>query len=195
MKLSRIFPYIVITVLALLLSLQNCSSEEESNTITIPEKKGSVVIEKPEPIIRYDTIYKDSIIEKVVKVENPVNQELLKKYQEAQDSLQRIKLFKDAITERRYEEEFNQDGVTVTVNSDVIGTLKRQEVSFLIPEQQINYKNPSEGLYLGAGVGVSHRSLQLPEPEINLSFLKNKSMYSIGVGTDKVRLTYKRKIF
>ena len=192
MTLKEFFPYVIIAILMFFLIT---GSHKTTEVITIPAKQNTFQRENPKAIVEYDTIYRDSIIEKIVIKENPVNQELLKKYEEAKDSLQRFTMFKSAITKRRYKEVFNDKNQSITVLSEVTGTLDRQELSYDIAEQEIKIKNPSEGVYIGLGIQASYRTLQLPQPEANISFLKNKQMYTIGIGTEQIRINYKRKIF
>lgn len=192
MRFIDIFPYLIIVVLIYLLASGN---KAETLQVEIPGKHNKYTRVDPQPIIKYDTIFKDSLVEKVVRVENPVNKELLAKYNSAKDSLSKLQLYKSAITERTYFETYLDNNQTIQVKSEVIGTLKRQQLTYDIPKLTKAYKNPSQGLYLGVGVQVNYLRIKLPQPEVNLSYLKGTQMYSIGVNPEHIRINYKRKIF
>lgn len=195
MTFKDIFPYVIIAVLMLILIQDNT----KQNTITVGGETGKEIKYNPQPIIKWDTIYKYKdkvkVVEKVVMKENPINQELLKKYTEAKDSLEQLKLYQEAITERTYKETFKDKTQDITVTSEVQGTLLRQEIEYTIHPYQKEVKNPSQGLYLGAGIQVNHMRLSIPKPEVNMSYLNNKEMYTIGLGTEEIRINYKHKIF
>ena len=77
MKYTKYIPYAIIAILLVILFTR----ETKEVVITIPEKTGTFQRDSTElePIIKYDTIIKKGEPEIVVK-ENPVNQDLLKKY-------------------------------------------------------------------------------------------------------------------
>ena len=188
MRFSTYFPYIIIAVLMFMLITRPTITEY----VEVPAKSGQMVIEKPEPIVHYDTIYKDKIVVK----ENPVNKELLTKYEQATDSLEKLKLYRDAITIRDYKQTFKDKNQEITVSSKVTGTLERQEISYDIPSYQVKYKNPTEGFYVGVGASSSYRYLELPSLEVGAALVNNKKIYSVGVGTDQtIRINVKQKIF
>lgn len=180
MTFKTLFPWIIILVLAygLIKAKYKPTDLYEAPTITHSN---------PVPIILYDTVYVDNK-PKVIIQENPVNTELLTKYKQAKDSITKLNLYKEAVTERTYKETFKDENQAITVTSKVIGTLQSQLV-------QYTAKKPSNGLYLGVGVGIDYRAFKLPQPEINISYLTGKEMYTIGANTQQIRLTYKRKIF
>jgi hypothetical protein len=188
MKLKHILPYILLAVLMFFLIKGN---DRTKTIVEVPSKENDYVVEDPKPVIKYDTIFKDSI----VKVKNPVNQELLKKYEDAQSEIERLSIYKGAITERTYKEVYKDNYQDITVTSEVIGELTRQELSYKTKEQVIEVEDPSEGLYLGAGVQFNHTRLSIPNPEVNISYLKNKQMYTLGINQKEIRINYKLKIF
>lgn len=190
--ISQIFPYVVIAILMFML----ISRPVVTNTIEIPAKSGSFIVDKPEPVVVYDTIYKDNIIEKLVVKENPVNQELLEKYNQATDSLSKLILYRDAITIRDYKQVFKDMNQEITILSKVTGTLESQEVAYDIHSTSIKYKAPSEGLYIGVGTSASYQQIELPSLDVYFSYIKNKRIYSLGTGTDqRIKINIQQKIF
>lgn len=188
--IKTIFPYVIIAILAYLLVIK----PEESDTITIPEKTGSFKVDNPEPIVKWDTIYKNNIVEKIVMKENPLNKELLKKYENSQDSIIKLNLYKDAITVRDYRQVFKDAQQDITVLSKVTGRLESQQIDYNIVEQQVKFNNPTEGLYIGVGSSLSYRQIELPSLSVEFSYIDNKKIYSLGLGinqTIKIRIQHK----
>lgn len=193
MSIKELFPYLVIVVLMIMLIQK---PKEVVRTVEIPAKENSFTHHNPQPVVKWDTIYKDRIVEKVVPKENPVNKELLRKYQEAQDSITKLNLYRDAITTRVYEETYEDSVQTITVLSEVTGTLEKQSLSYTIQSIQKEFKNPSEGLYMGAGVSFPYRYLDIPSLNVDVGYLYNNTMYSVGLGTNQhITINVKKKIF
>lgn len=131
----KIFPYIVIGIL-LLMIFGNRKSRITSTIVTTTKDSiytpiviDSVVstfdsILNPVPVITYDTTY----------VTNPVNPELVKKYQEAVDKLT---LYKEAIKNNEYLEVFEDTLQQVTVKSNVQGKLLKQSVTTTLKKRTI----------------------------------------------------------
>lgn len=94
-------------------------------------------IEVPVPAIQGEI--KPEIIEKpiYVEVENPVNIKLLKEYNEAKDSIVKLNLYKNAITNRTYSQKFEDSIQQVTVNSKVQGKLLEQDISYFIKPRSL----------------------------------------------------------
>jgi len=193
MNFRELFPYIIIVILAYMFITRPVVVEKN---IEIPAKSESFVVEKPVPEVKYDTIYRDSVVEKIVVKENPVNQELLTKYKQAKDSLAKMDIFEDAITERRYKDVFEDSNQTITVTSDVIGSLQRQKVDYNIHSTSIKRKDASEGVYVGVGASLSSKEFNLPSLDFNLSFVKNKKIYTLGMDLNQnIKIGIKQKIF
>lgn len=167
-----------------------------TKTIEIPAKSNTSIVENPTPEVIYDTIYRDSIVEKIIVKENPVNQELLTKYKEAKDSLSKLELYKSAVTQRKYKDVFEDSNQTITVTSEVTGTLERQQIDYDIHSTSIKRKDASEGFYLGVGASASSQVLETPSLDVYLSFIKNQRIYTLGTGTDRrIKIGIKQKIF
>lgn len=131
----KIFPYIIIGIL-LLMIFSNKKSRITSTIVTTTKDSiytpiviDSVVstfdsILNPVPVITNDTTY----------VTNPVNLELVKKYQEAVDKLT---LYKEAIKNNEYLEVFEDTLQQVTVKSNVQGKLLKQSVTTTLKKRTI----------------------------------------------------------
>lgn len=163
----------------------------DSETITIPPQMGSVTIETPEPIVIYKTIERAGKTE-YVATENPINQELLSKYNNSLDSIEKLKLYSLAITERKYIEIFNDSVQKITVESDVIGTLTKQKISYITKSKEITILKPSNRLefYLGGNIAVPivNPAGSLLDPlavGLELEMLTNKNIFKIGINTNK----------
>src|SRR5690606_24265877 len=103
--------------------------------ITISEVKDSLDIEPKEvtPIINDSIIYKD----KIIRIENPINKELVEKYKQAKDSLEQLKLYLDAITVRSYEDTVEDDNLVFNYKAKTTGTLDEFKFNYTIKERQI----------------------------------------------------------
>lgn len=190
-KLNKsLIPYLVIAGLVIYILMIGRSEEKE---ILIQSQENTMSVENPVEESRVDTIYKDSIrrveVLKIVKVENPVNKELLAKYEKAvseNDSLKQLQLYKEAITERRYNETFEDSVQTISVESNVIGTLKSQVVNYKTKERTVKVQpdklKPS--VFVG---GFSYGTFEEPVFGANMNLLnkdKNK-LFTIGYDTQK----------
>lgn len=151
-------PYIVIAGLVIYILM----IKPEVKTVVVPSYSGSKEVVKPVPVVRYDTIEvegKERI--KIVEVENPYNEELLRRYNEALDSIEKLNMFKEAITQRTYTEHLEDSIIKITVNSNTTGTLDYQKVSYKTKERtiQVNTGKIKPKLYL-SGFGRSEISAE-----------------------------------
>jgi len=187
MKFYQIAPYLVI--IGLLIYIFN--NNVESIDILIPSKEAIKVVTNPQPVVKVDSLYLSNGEIRLVSVKNPVNQELLTKYNQAKDSLSKLQVYKDAITEREYVEYLKDSVQTVTVKSKVIGTLTEQIISYRTNPISITKKSLKSNteVFIGGFTG-------LPTDPIynrftlgaNLNIKSKKVLYSIGYDTDR-RLT------
>lgn len=113
--------------------------------VTIPGKAGEI---KTQTEIQYLPSKPQTITIKgkdgkntTITVENPVNKELLDKYQEAKDSIAKLKLYAVAIEEKEQIRTFEQDGVKIEVKSKTRGDLISQSVKYQLPPQEIKKDN------------------------------------------------------
>ncbi len=170
---KKYLPWFIIIVLTLLL----VTKKTEIQTITIPAKEGSFDRPNPKPVVRLDTIIRDGKTE-VVEIKNPVNQDLLNRYNGLKDSIAKIDFVREVITERSYKEIFKDSTQTITVESEVIGTLVNQKVSYHIPAQQVEVKTKTQKYHLYGGFSTIIRPN--PEPSINLHLTAPKTIYTLG---------------
>lgn len=92
-----------------------------------------VVVEVPVPGVAgeivHDTIWAEP---EIVTVESPLYNNLLEEYAKTKDSLERLKLFTDAITIRTYNEIFEDSIQKIDVRSKVQGKLLGQDLSYFV---------------------------------------------------------------
>jgi hypothetical protein len=175
--MKKYIPYIIIAVfLALLVFRKN-----ETTVITIPEKKGSFEQNDPEPIVHYDTI-REAGETKIKEVPNPINQELLAQYNSLKDSIAKQKFVEDAITERIYRETYQDSIQRITVETEVIGSMKSQKVDYTVFEQQAEIRSPESRTRLDMGVFTSIPTNGTNAPSIGtrLNLMTPKRTYSLG---------------
>lgn len=187
-------PYFVIAALVIYILMIGKSEVIE---VKIPSKENSVKISGPEPEVRVDTIYKNVFVDgkkvvqkQVVEVENPVNKELLQKYEEAvraNDSLQQVKVFKDAIKERKYTERLEDSVQVITVKSEVIGTLKSQLIEYKTKEQviEVKTKRMRPTVYVGGFSSLPTIPDASPTFGVQLQIANKKRVLTFGIDNQK----------
>lgn len=133
----RWIPYIVIALLLAIIWFQGC--EREVIEIEVPGKDGRFdtirevkYIPYPEPVP--DIRWKDSIIP---APPNPVNLELIEKYQEATDSIVRLNMFINAIQERQFAQTFEDEYLRATASGLVRGELLGLSLDYTIKPRTI----------------------------------------------------------
>ena len=148
--------------------------------VEVPAKEGVLdTIYLPEPFI--------------VDIPNPVNQELLDKYTTLKDSVAKVKMFKEAITENEYNETYEDENVKIDVYTKVRGKLLKQAPNYFIKPSKITIQDttaiitpytPKPHLYGGIEIGVNiPKNNYKPIIKGNLIF-QNKKGNSINVGYD-----------
>jgi hypothetical protein len=174
--------YIIIAILLALLVFR----KNETTIITIPEKKGSFEKVDPDPIVHYDTIYEAGET-KIKEVPNPINQELLAEYNSLKDSIAKQEFVEDAITERTYRETYQDSNQEITVETEVIGTMKSQKVDYTVFEQQTEISTSKSSLRLDGGVftSIPTNATTAPSIGVKLNLMTPKQTYSIGYDNQK----------
>lgn len=182
---KQYIPYIVIAILLVILFLR----KTETVTIDIPEQKGHFEVVDPEPIVLTDTILIDGKTEYVTK-ENPINRELLEKYTSLKDSVSKLNFVKESITERTYRETFTDSVQTITIESEVIGTLKKQKVDYTIFPQSVTVPIKKRRLEVYTGLFTSIPTVTQQNLSIGakVSLKAPKTIYHLG--TDNHRNVY-----
>ena len=184
MNWKKVAPYLVIVLLLIYIF----TLEKEVEVIRLPARENSVLITNPKPVVLRDTFLVDNSRIRIIERRNKVNQELLQKYNSLKDSVSKLQVFKEAITERKYVETLIDSTQTITVESSVIGTLTEQKISYRtnpITIERKSLKTPMQ-VYLGAFTTLP---TNLAEPRLavgaNLNIKHNKTIYNIGFDTEQ----------
>ena len=156
--------------------------KKEVKVITVPAKTNSQTFSSPTPIQRLDTIHTSSTNYEVIKIPDPINQELLEKYEKAQDSIVKLNLYKEAITEREYKEVLSDSVQTITVHSKVIGTLTEQIISYTTNPitLEIKSKRSSAEVFLGGFTTIPTMPTGSLDVGGQLSIKTKNQLYNIG---------------
>jgi len=118
------------------------SSDPQPPKIIVKDR----IVEIPGKEGKIDTIYKPKFIEK----ESKVNIELLKKYNallSSKDSVAKLDLYKEAITENSYNESYEDKLVKIDIYTKVIGTVLKQAATYQIKPSTISIKDTTEIIY------------------------------------------------
>ncbi len=182
--------------------------EPEEVEVVVPSVQNEYKIENPVADVRVDTVYKTvfekgKVIEKIelVGVANPVNQKLMKKYNEAlkeNDSLKQLDIFKEAIRERKYTEVLEDSIQVITVKSDVIGTLKSQLIHYETKEQvlKIDVQKKTGSFFVGGFSKVPLMENEEVAFGVKLDLVKEKNIISAGFDNQKnIIIGYTLKLF
>lgn len=173
---------IILTIIVIFMFLPSKEKKPEiiikTKVITIPGKDGKM-----------DTIYEPKFIEK----ENPINKELLAQYTALKDSVSKLNLFKEVITEKEYNEVYEDDVQIISIYTKVQGSLLKQAPKYKIKPfnivskdtVQINYNKPERNKILGG--------LEIGKPVVGdiifkgNVYLQNKrgNILSAGYDTEK----------
>lgn len=150
--------------------------------IPIPAKEG-----------KSDTIYLPSPIK---YKENPLNKELEKLYKEAKDSLEKQRVFNEAIKEREYNEIYEDSVVKTTVYTRTQGKLLKQSVNYLVKPYNVKVDTivntviqiPKRNeLYYGFDTNVNMKNLTNSSIGSSLLFKNKKDkIIQFGVGIQDV---------
>jgi hypothetical protein len=185
--------YFTIAILVVsLFTMRSCSAQTKQGVSTqkviVPEKKGE--FHKPVAILNGKT-KKDSVVykDKIITTENPVNKELYKKYAEAKDSLDQVKMYLEAIEEREQTQVFDNKDVKIEVYTKTRGQLLELKPKYTIKEReeqvQVKQKESVFAVHTGLVIETS-TSLNKLVPKAQLG-LQNKrgDILSLYYSTDK----------
>ena len=187
--MKKYLPWLIIGVLVIIIFLQNsCSGESKTTVVTTPEVKGSfppVVNPKPLTPAVPKTIVKWKT--ETVEVENPVNAQLVENYKNAKDSLERLKLYADAIGIREYNLP-QEDSVLKTENYiKAQGTILEFQQSYTIKPQKVAVPQKEVAFLLLAGFEVGN-TLQFNDAAVKGSLkFQNKKGSILSVGYDSAQ--------
>lgn len=135
----------VILFLIFLLLFKACKDKDDEDFIVVPI---------PEVIIKSDTIYVPSPVDRdkdnpkkeyvykykdsIVKIPNPINQDLLDKYNQAQDSLSKMKMYIEAIQIREYVTTYENEYYKMNIYSEVQGYMLKEAPEVTIKARSID---------------------------------------------------------
>lgn len=150
------------------------SCERETTTVIMPEVEGD--FEPQEPVYLpgdTDTVYltkwrtaTDTI---EITTETPVNDSLVLAYQKLEDSLERFKLYLDAVSIRRFSNTFEDEYLKANVSGEVQGHLNYVDLDYTIKEREIEIPNKRWALSIYAGYGVGKEGLS-PQLGVGLGY-------------------------
>lgn len=133
--MKKLIQPIIIAGLIILLFLKSCGNEKSEPQIIeveVPAQSGEFEPQTPKVITKTDTFYKIKWKEVEVEVPNPVNSDLLEKYETAKDSLERYKMYVDAIQIKYFESYFEDEYLSLTVTGKVQGEIKSIKPKYTI---------------------------------------------------------------
>jgi len=172
-------------------SNSNISSKSTIVKIKTPEIKGEIQKSKTVviPTPKNEIVYKD----KQVIVDNPITKKLLNRYIKENDSLKRLKMYGEAITEREQVNIFENDDLKASVKSKTQGKLldilltdyiiKSKELPITLPPS----KNSVFAVYSGGGLYYNQDNQKLGY-KVDLGF-QNKKGDILDIGYDPLNKT------
>lgn len=156
--MKKAIPYIIIVVLlAIIFLMQQCEGDKTPITVTIPEEKGSFDFELP-TYVETDTVYITKWKEVEVKTENPVNDSLAEAYTLALDSLERYKMYVDAIQIRKFKNTFEDSVIKIDVFGEVQGDLNKIGADYTIKERDAEVEQKQTVFRLLAGLEMGQNT-------------------------------------
>lgn len=190
--MKKIIGLLIVVILGLAGYISLAPKKVVTKVVEIPSKQGVKVVEKPIEIIKYDTVIVNNVIQRIDKVENELNKELLEKYEKAKrerDSLQLDNIFKKAITERKYKEQLSDSIIDIVVYSDVVGTLSRQKITYTTKPQKyyVQQKKERSKMYVGGFTRIGLDRYQNTAFGVDLQFVSKKQnkMFKFGYDNQK----------
>lgn len=160
----------------------------DSQMVTIPAKHGSfAAVEKPKPLQPKEkpAVIKWRKIE--IPVLNPVDAELAEKYQQAQDSISRYKLYLDAIGVREYSI-IQEDSLLQTTNHiKARGEVISFQQDYIIKPQKVAVKPKEVAFRMFAGLEVGNtKEFDNFSAKANVMFQNKKgNIFSAGYDTER----------
>lgn len=177
------------------LFIANLKCEGDTGIVTVPEKKGSFEVLKPEhkPVddlskndksenVKWRTIVKDnsSLIDSLLAE----NAQLKADFAKAPDTV-KIPMYADAIKLNLFEETFDDDLVSITAKGVVRGEVKGLMLDYTIKEQKVAVKRPWR--VLGSAEIGSTKFIDKVVAKGGLMVQSRKGfIYSASIDTDEV---------
>jgi len=184
-------PYIIFWVLSMALVIfftRSCGSDLVTDVITIPAMENTKIITAPLPVVKKDTFFLETGEIKIVTVPNPINQEMMTKYYQTKDTLERLKLYQNAIEIREYVETLKDSTQIITVLSSVSGELREQIISYrTLPMEFPRTRNTSKNaLFIGLSGGLPlDPNFNTFTAGIKADVVTKNKIYSLGYDSQK----------
>lgn len=191
----KYFPYILIGIMAFVL-FKKGDVGHIKNTIDI--KRDTIVkyIKVDSIHTKFDTIYLPSPVK---YRNNPHNKELIAKYKSAKDKL---KLYRDAIKEKSYQEIYEDSIQKVTVYSKVQGRLVKQSVNTTLKPKRYKYKETTitrtitkydnDRVFIGISIYVPFTIGDNVDYSIDAAFKNKKgNIFEVGASPKIAKVGYK----
>jgi len=185
---------VIVVLILLIFQFKNCKSE----TFTAPEITNVLPTQEPiyiTPEAVTETKWKDSVI----YTQNPVNEKLAEKYKAAKDSLEKYKLYLNAIQIRQFKNTFEDENVAITLEGSVQGEIKEFKPSYTIKPRTFTQKTTVFRMLIGGEVRASY-PLDLVNFGANLGFQNKRGNilrfgYSRINGQDYATVGYDVSVF
>lgn len=148
MRIPQWILYSVIGILAfiiLLIAPKACKEDTETKVKTttkfvpykIPSQSGGFTKPTNEaelPISKPDTVFIAGV---PVYIPSPLDEALVKELQAAKSENERYKVFSEAARERKYSNDFEDEFVSINVQSSVFGRLNNNEIKYKLKEREV----------------------------------------------------------
>jgi hypothetical protein len=197
---SDIIKYLIIVILVGIIFLQRSCYKEHVSIVKLPEVKGTFDTVKPKEIPSKTKYVYTTLKGKTIYLTNPVNDSLVKEYEKATDSICKLQLYLDAISEREYLTEYDNDTINLKVYSKVQGTLLKEKPSYVIKTRSVEtsklIKEQKFAMYAGVDV-FDNKLFNNFGVKASLGFQnKNKDILTFSYDTHKnFYLGYSVKLF
>jgi hypothetical protein len=169
-----IYVVAIIFIVYLFTLIKQCSEPKVTvdQEVTIPEKVGDFT---DVPKVTEGKSKKDSIVYmkgKTIYTENPINKKLADDYLQAKDSIQKLKLYLDAIQEKEETYTFDNKDLKLEVSTKTRGQILDLKPKYTIKEKQVTIAVPQKQTVLAMYGGL----------EIANNAILNNMTFKIDVG-------------
>jgi len=162
--------------------------------VTLPVRRNTKVITTPQPI---NEGKKEVVLTNFesIKINNPLNDTLVKAYLAQKDSLSRLNNFIDATRQRDYVELLDDSLQIITVETRVNGFMREQVIKYETKEQKIQVPiKTRKGLYAGGSLIMPTQVGQSPTLGGMINIVDKKRVFTLGYdlqGTLQAGVTFK----
>jgi hypothetical protein len=146
--------------------------------IEVPQKLGNFKEVKPDTVVTKDTLYLTEFKGYSVKTKNPVNDSLATLYKNALDSLDKFKMYLQAIQIGSFEKTFEDSLVSIKVFGKVQGEVKEIGSDYTIKSRTILHTPRRTLLKVRGGFQMQN----------NLSFNNFTYNFNLGLENEKGRI-------